>query len=146
MVWLNDMLWLKTFHILFMMSWMAGIFYIPRIFVHFVEGKEAGQDVARLAIMAKKLYGFMTIMMMLAIGTGIWLWLAYWPLAQGMGWLHVKIVFVLLMLAYHMWTKKRMKEMQEGHLNHSGVYYRWANEIPLLLTIVILILVVFKPF
>ncbi|WP_040724879.1 CopD family protein [Thiomicrorhabdus sp. Kp2] len=140
------MLWLKTFHILFMMSWMAGIFYLPRIFVHFVEGKEAGQDVDRLAIMAKKLYKFMTIMMMLAIGTGIWLWLAYFPIAQGMGWLHAKIVFVLLMLAYHMWTKKRMQEMQEGHLNHSGVYYRWANEIPLVLTFVILVLVVIKPF
>jgi len=146
MMWLNGMMWLKTFHILFVMSWMAGIFYLPRIFVHFVEGQQAGQDVARLAIMAKKLYKFMTIMMMLAIGSGIWLWLAYWPIAQGMGWLHAKIVFVLLMLAYHMWTKKRMLEMQDGHLNHSGVYYRWANEIPLLLTIVILILVVFKPF
>lgn len=140
------MLWLKTFHILFMMSWMAGIFYLPRIFVHFVEGKEAGEDVRRLAVMAKKLYGFMTIMMMLAIGTGIWLWLAYFPLAQGMGWLHAKIVFVILLLVYHMWTKARMKEMQEGHLDHSGVYYRWANEIPLLLAIVILILVVVKPF
>ena len=118
------MLWLKMFHIIFMMSWMAGIFYLPRIFVHFVEGKEAGQDVARLAIMAKKLYTFMTIMMMFAIGTGIWLWLAYWPLAAGMGWLHLKIVFVLLLLVYHMWTKGRMKEMQDGHLNHSGVYYR----------------------
>ena len=135
--------WSKMFHILFMMSWMAGIFYLPRIFVHFVEGKEAGQDVARLAIMAKKLYGFMTIMMMLAIGTGIWLWLAY---GFSGGWLHVKILFVVLLLAYHMWTKKRMKEMQEGHLNHSGVYYRWANEIPLLLATVILIMVVVKPF
>jgi len=135
--------WSKMFHILFMMSWMAGLFYLPRIFVHFVEGKEAGQDVARLAIMAKKLYGFMTIMMMFAIGTGIWLWLAY---GFSGGWLHVKILFVVLLLAYHMWTKKRMKEMQEGHLNHSGVYYRWANEIPLVLATVILIMVVVKPF
>jgi putative membrane protein len=141
-----DVLWLKTFHILFVMSWMAGIFYLPRIFVHFVEGQAAGQQVDRLAIMAKKLYRFMTIMMVLAIGTGIWLWLAYWPLAQGMGWLHAKIVFVILLLAYHYWTKKRTDEMQQGHLDHSGVYYRWANEIPLVLTIVILILVVVKPF
>lgn len=140
------MLWLKTFHILFMMSWMAGIFYLPRIFVHFVEGKAAGQDVDRLAIMAKKLYGFMTIMMMLAIGSGIWLWLAYFPVAEGMGWLHAKITFVVLLLVYHLWTKRRMKEMQEGHLNHSGIYYRWANEIPLVLATVILILVVVKPF
>jgi putative membrane protein len=67
------MLWLKTFHILFVMSWMAGIFYLPRIFVHFVEGQKAGQQVDRLAIMAKKLYGFMTIMMGIAVGAGLWL-------------------------------------------------------------------------
>ncbi len=138
------MLWLKTFHILFMMSWMAGIFYLPRIFVHFVEGQKAGEDVARLAIMAKKLYKFMTIMMMLAIGSGIWLWVVYFPSATG--WMHAKVFFVVLMLVYHLWTKRRMKEMQEGHLNHSGIYYRWANEIPLLLAIIILILVVVKPF
>ncbi len=138
------MLWLKAAHILFVMSWMAGIFYLPRIFVHFVEGKEAGEQVDRLAIMARKLYKFMTIMMMLAIGTGIWLWLAYFPLIAG--WMHAKILFVVLMLVYHIWTKRRMKEMQEGHLDHSGVYYRWANEIPLFLTIAILILVVVKPF
>jgi putative membrane protein len=137
------MLWLKAAHILFVMSWMAGIFYLPRIFVHFVEGKEAGQDVTRLAIMARKLYGFMTIMMMIAIGTGIWLWLAY---GFAGGWLHVKLLFVGLMLVYHFWCKFRMKEMQDGHLDHSGVFYRWMNELPLILTIVILIMVVVKPF
>jgi protoporphyrinogen IX oxidase len=138
------MLWLKTFHILFVMSWMAGIFYLPRIFVHFVEGQAAGEQVTRLAIMGQKLYRFMTIMMMLAIGTGIWLWVAYFPGATG--WIHAKVTLVVLMLVYHLWTKRRVKEMQEGHLDHSGVYYRWANEIPLVLTIGILILVVLKPF
>ena len=138
------MLWLKAFHILFVMSWMAGIFYLPRIFVHYVEGQKAGQQVDRLAIMAKKLYGFMTIMMMLAVGTGIWLWLAYFPLS--MGWLHVKILFVVFMLIYHLWTKRRMKEMQSGTLKEYGVNYRWLNELPLLFTLVILIMVVVKPF
>mgnify|MGYP002389439744 CR=1 FL=1 len=85
-------------------------------------------------------------MMMLAVGTGIWLWLAYFPVAEGMGWLHAKITFVVLLLVYHFWSKRRMQEMQQGHLDHSGLYYRWANEIPLLLTIVILILVEVKPF
>lgn len=138
------MLWLKTFHILFVMSWMAGIFYLPRIFVHFVEGQAAGEQVTRLAIMGQKLYKFMTIMMMLAIGTGIWLWVVYFPSATG--WIHAKVTLVALMLVYHLWTKRRVKGMQEGHLNHSGIYYRWANEIPLILTIGILILVVLKPF
>ncbi len=136
-------LWIKTFHILFVMSWMAGIFYLPRIFVHFVEGQAAGQQVDRLAIMARKLYGFMTIMMVIAIGTGLWLWLGYG--FRG-GWLHVKLLFVGLMLVYHFWCWKRMKEMQNGHLDHGGVFYRWMNELPLILTIVILIMVVVKPF
>lgn len=139
------MLWLKTFHILFMMSWMAGIFYLPRIFVHFVEGKEAGQDVARLAIMGMKLYKFMTIMMVLTFVSGIWLWLGYFPLAEDMGWMHAKLLFVLLLLVYHFWTRLRTLEMQQGHLDHSGVYYRWANEVPLLLATGILIMVVVKP-
>ncbi len=92
------MLWLKTFHILFVMSWMAGIFYLPRIFVHFVEGQQAGQQVDRLAIMARKLYGFMTIMMVLAVGSGLWLWLGY---GFAGGWLYVKLLFVTFMLGYH---------------------------------------------
>jgi len=82
-------------------------------------------------------------MMMLAIGTGLWLWLSY---GFSGGWLHVKLVFVGLMLVYHFWTKARMNEMQKGSLNHSGVFYRWMNELPLLLTVVILIMVVVKPF
>ena len=138
------MLWLKTFHILFMMSWMAGIFYLPRIFVHFVEGKEAGQNVERLAMMAQKLYKFMTLMMMLAVGSGLALWLIYFQSATA--WVHAKLLVVVLLVIYHLWCKRRMKEMQEGHLDHSGVYYRWANEIPLLLAFIILVLVVVKPF
>ncbi len=138
------MLWLKTFHILFVMSWMAGIFYLPRIFVHYIEGKKAGQQVDRLAIMARKLYAFMTLMMMLAIGSGIYLWLVYWPLL--MGWLYVKILFIVLLLIYHLWTKKRMKEMQAGTIKEYRVNYRWINEIPLLLVLIILIMVVVKPF
>ncbi len=139
----NLMLWIKTFHILFVMSWMAGIFYLPRIFVHFVEGQAAGQQVDRLAIMARKLYGFMTVMMILALGSGLVLWLVFGFAGV---WLHVKLLFVVLMMVYHFWARIRMKEMQAGHLDHGGVYYRWANEIPLILTIVILVMVVVKPF
>jgi putative membrane protein len=137
------MLWLKMVHILFVMSWMAGIFYLPRIFVHFVEGQEAGQQVDRLAIMAKKLYGFMTVMMVLALATGLWLWLGFGVFG---GWLHVKLLFVVFLLGYHFWTRTKMLEMQNGPLNHSGVFYRWMNELPLALVIVILIMVVVKPF
>jgi len=137
------MLWVKTIHILFVMSWMAGIFYLPRIFVHFVEGQAAGEQVDRLAIMARKLYGFTTVMMVLALVSGFALWLVY---GFAGGWLHAKLLFVALMVAYHFWARLRVKEMQAGNLDHSGIYYRWANELPLVLLIVILVLVVVKPF
>lgn len=141
------MLWLKTFHILFVMSWMAGIFYLPRIFVHFVEGKQAGQDVARLAIMGRKLYVFMTIMMMIAITLGLWLWIWLWLLNGIAGaWLYVKLLLVGFLLAYHWWCRIKVGQMEEGHLEHSGKYYRWLNELPLFITIGILIMVVVKPF
>ncbi len=136
-------LWVKVFHLLFMMSWMAGIFYLPRIFVHFVEGQAAGQQVDRLAIMARKLWKFMTIMMALTLITGVWLWLGF---GISGGWLHAKLLMVALLIAYHFWAYKRMQEMQQGHLEHSGVYYRWANEIPLVITLALLIFVVVKPF
>ncbi len=140
------MLWVKMLHILFVMSWMAGIFYLPRIFVHFVEGQQAGEDVRRLVIMAEKLYRFMTIMMVIALATGLWLWL--W-LGYGFsgGWLHVKLTLVVLLLAYHFWAGARVRQMKTtAHLDHTGVFYRWMNEIPLLLLIGILIMVVIKPF
>ena len=137
------MLWVKTIHILFVMSWMAGIFYLPRIFVHFVEGQAAGEQVDRLAIMARKLYGFTTVMMVLALVSGFALGLVY---GCAGGWLHAKLLFVALMFAYDFWARLRVKEMQAGRLDHSGIYYRWANELPLVLLIVILVLVVVKPF
>ena len=137
------MFWIKAFHILAMTSWMAGIFYLPRIYVHFVEGREAGQDVARLEIMAGKLYGFMSIMAAFTIILGMWLWLGYGFTG---GWLHAKLFFVALLVGYHYWCKYYLKRMRQGELNKSGLYFRLFNELPLLIFIPILIFVVVKPF
>ncbi|WP_372740516.1 CopD family protein [Neptunomonas sp.] len=137
------MLWIKMFHILAMTSWMAGIFYLPRIFVHFVEGKEAGQDVARLQIMARKLYGFMSIMAIFTLVLGFWLWLGY---GFSGGWLHAKLMFVGLLIGYHFWCRAYLKKMQADLLDRSGLYFRLFNELPLLIFIPILIFVVVKPF
>ena len=136
------MLWVKTIHILFVIAWMAGVFYLPRIFVHFVEGKEAGQQVDRLTIMAQKLYGFMTVMMVLALASGLPLWLMY---GISGAWLHVKLFFVVLLMVYHFWARMAVQKMKKGYLRRSGIYYRWANEIPLVFLIVILVMVVVKP-
>lgn len=137
------MLWIKTFHILAMTSWMAGIFYLPRIFVHYAEGRAAGQDVSRLEIMAAKLYGFMSIMALFTLGLGLWLWLGY---GFSGGWLHAKLVFVVLLMGYHHWCKVYLNRMRSGELNQSGRYFRLFNELPLLIFIPILIFVVVKPF
>lgn len=138
------MLWVKMLHILFVMSWMAGIFYLPRIFVHYAEGQAAGEDVRRLVIMARKLFNFMTIVMIPAVATGLWLWLD-WGIRGG--WLHAKLTLVALLLAYHYWTLTQVRRMEQaGQLSHDGVFYRWMNEIPLLLLVGILIMVVVKPF
>jgi putative membrane protein len=137
------MLWVKTFHILAMTSWMAGIFYLPRIFVHYSEGRVAGQDVSRLKIMARKLYGFMTVMAVFTLGLGLWLWLGYGFTG---GWLHAKLTFVLFLIGYHIWCRQTTIKMQSDDLSKSGRYFRVMNELPLLIFIPILIFVTVKPF
>jgi putative membrane protein len=137
------MLWIKMFHILAMTSWMAGIFYLPRIFVHYTEGLEAGQDVGRLKIMAKKLFGFMTVMAVFTLGLGLYLWLGY---GFSGGWLHAKLTFVALLIGYHFWCRAYLQKMLLDELGKTGRYFRLFNELPLLIFIPILIFVVVKPF
>ena len=137
------MLWIKMFHILAMTSWMAGIFYLPRIFVHYVEGKVAGQDVARLSIMASKLYGFMTIMAIFTLGLGLWLWLGY---GFSGGWMHAKLLFVGFLIGFHFWCRSYLQRLKRDELTQSGRYFRLFNELPLLIFVPILIFVVVKPF
>ncbi|KAA0876403.1 CopD family protein [Nitrincola tapanii] len=134
---------LKLLHLLAMTSWMAGIFYLPRIFVHYVEGKAAGQEVARLQIMGRKLYGFMTIMAVFTLIFGVWLWLGF---GFGGGWIHAKLLCVGLLIAYHLTCRHYLQKMQQDLLTQSGRFFRLFNEIPLLIFIAILYLVVFKPF
>lgn len=137
------MLWIKVFHILAMTSWMAGIFYLPRIFVHYVEGRAAGQDVARLEIMASRLFAFMTIMAVITLALGLWLSFGYGLIG---GWLHAKLVFVVLLIGYHHACYVYLKKMRKSELNRSATFFRWFNEAPLLIFIPILIFVVVKPF
>src|SRR5690606_12426736 len=136
-------LYLKAVHILFVISWMAGIFYLPRIFVHYVEGREAGESVERLKIMARKLYHFASAMGVLAIASGVWLWLR-----SGIagGWLHAKIMLVALLVVYHISTRVYMKRMQTGGQLPGSTALRWYNELPLVLLVGILWLVLVKPF
>ena len=137
------MLWVKTTHILFVMAWMAGLFYLPRIFVHFVEADTAGEDTRRLAIMAEKLFRFSTVMAAIALGTGLILWLYY---GISGNWLNAKLLLVALLVGYQLQTFSYITDMKLSQLDGTSLFFRIFNEGALLLVIPILILVVVKPF
>jgi len=137
------MLWVKTFHILFVMAWMAGLFYLPRIIVHYVEGRAENENVHRLIIMATKLFRFSSLMALLAMGLGIWLWIGY---GFSGNWLIAKLGFVALLIGYHVQSWRYVTSMQRDHTIHTSVFFRLYNEAALVIVIPILILVVLKPF
>ena len=140
------MLWIKCFHLLFVMSWMAGVFYLPRIFVHYVEGRAAGEDVRRLVTMAGRLFGFMTIMAGIALLLGLTLWGSFADAYLGAGWLRLKMVFVAALVVYHIACGRLLRRMRAGEPLPGGVALRILNEGALLILIPILILAVVKPF
>jgi putative membrane protein len=125
------------------MAWMAGIFYLPRIFVHYAEGRAAGEDVRRLVTMAGRLYGFMTVMAVLALSLGIWLWQAYGYSGR---WLQFKLLLVMGLIGYHLACRMFVQRLRRDATLPSGVALRLFNEGALLLVVPILILAIVKPF
>lgn len=136
------MLWVKAFHIIFVTSWFAGLFYLPRIYVNLAMEQDP-QAYARLILMANKLYRFMQPLMVLALAFGIWLWLGYG--FKG-GWLHAKLTLVVLLIGYHHYCGRLLKQFRAQQNRHSHVWFRWFNEIPVLILLAVVILVVTKPF
>ncbi|MDA9679923.1 CopD family protein [Gammaproteobacteria bacterium] len=137
------MLWIKTFHILFVMAWMAGVFYLPRILVHYVEGKAANEDTRRLVTMGEKLLKFSSIMAVLAIILGLLLWLYYGVTG---GWMHAKLLLVALLVAYQLQTFRYLSQMKRDEVFNTSLFFRLYNEGALILIVPILILVELKPF
>lgn len=136
------MLWVKAFHIIFVTSWFAGLFYLPRIYVNLAMEQDP-QAHARLILMANKLYRFMQPLMLLALAFGIWLWLGYGFTG---GWLHAKLTLVVLLIGYHHYCGRLLKQFKAQQNSHSHVWFRWFNEIPVLILFAVVILVVIKPF
>ena len=136
------MLWVKAFHIIFVVSWFAGLFYLPRIFVNHAMATEPA-EIARLKLMEYKLYRFVTPIAGLAVIFGLWLWLGY---GIGGNWMLVKFLLVLLLLGYHHYCGKLVKQFAADLNTRSHIFYRWFNEIPVLVLVAIVILVTVKPF
>ena len=138
------MLWIKALHIVFVSSCFAGLFYLPRIFVNLaMETNPVVNE--RLLLMARKLYRFMTLLMIPALVLGLWLWLQYGIGEQSI-WMYLKLVLVILLIGYHHICKSLLKKFENGENTHSHIWYRWFNEVPVLGMIAVVILVVVKPF
>jgi putative membrane protein len=137
------MLWLKAFHIIFVVSWFAGLFYLPRLFVYHSQAADAASN-ERFKVMERKLYrGIMLPGMVLTVASGLWLVFGY---GFNGGWLHAKMALVAVLIAYHFWLQKLLGDFARDANRRSHVFYRWVNEIPTLLLVAIVILVVVKPF
>jgi putative membrane protein len=136
------MLWIKAFHIIFVVSWFAGLFYLPRIYVNLAMAEDT-KEIQRLNLMAGKLYRFMTPLAVLALVLGLWLWLGY---GIGGGWMHAKLALVVLLIAYHLYCGRLLRRFAAGENRRSHVFYRWFNEMPVIILMLVTILVVVKPF
>ena len=142
------MLWVTAFHIVFVASWFAGLFYLPRIFVNLAmvpSGSDAERT--RLLLMARKLLRFTTLLAVPALALGLWLWLVYGiGRGPGNGWMHAKLLVVVLVVGYHHACAAILKKFAAGTMARSHVWFRWFNEMPVVLLVAAVILVVVKPF
>ncbi len=142
------MLWVKAFHIVFVASWFAGLFYLPRIFVNLaLVPPESIAERQRLLLMARKLLRFTTLLAVPAVAFGLWLWLVYGiGRGPGNGWMHVKLAVVALTLGYHHGCGVLLRRFEAGLNRRSHTWYRWFNELPVLMLVAAVVLVVVKPF
>ena len=142
------MLWVKAFHIVFIASWFAGLFYLPRIFVNLaMVPADSVAERDRLLLMARKLLRFTTLLAVPALIFGLWLWLGYGiGRGPGNGWMHAKLALVLVALGYHHGCGVLLRRFANDTNRRSHQWFRWFNELPVVLLLGIVILVVVKPF
>lgn len=137
-------LWIKAFHIVFVVSWFAGLFYLPRIFVNLASvPADSHAERERLLLMARRLYRFASLLMLPAVALGLWLWLGFG--VKG-GWMHAKLLLVVLALGYHHACRSLLKKFENFSNKRSERWFRVFNEVAILLFVAIVVLVVVKPF
>lgn len=140
-------MWLKAFHLIFMVTWFAGLFYLPRLFVYHAVTSDA-PGIARFKIMERKLFwGITTPAMVLTLIFGVWMLADYaWALYGASGWLHLKLTLVVLLVGYHVLCWQWLRDFAEDHNSRSHLFYRWVNEVPVLFLFAIVLLASLKPF
>lgn len=141
------MLWLKALHLIFMVTWFAGLFYLPRLFVYHAMSNDKISHERFKAMEAKLYFGITTPGMILTLFFGIWMIFDYaWSLYSTSLWLHIKFVLLALLIVYHGFCGKWLLDFRHGNNKHSHVFFRWVNEIPVIFLIAIILLAVIKPF
>jgi protoporphyrinogen IX oxidase len=142
------MLWVKSLHIVFMVTWFAGLFYLPRLFVYHAMAEDTVSR-ERFKVMERKLYwGIMTPGGVLTLVFGAWLWLGWFRGGAGgnAGWLHAKIALGALLAAYHLWCGMLLRDFAAGRNTKSHAWFRWFNEVPVVVLFAAVLVVVLKPF
>ena len=138
------MLWIKALHIIFMVTWFAGLFYLPRLFVYHATAEDRA-GIERFKVMERKLYwGIMSPGALLTLAFGLWLWLGWFRDAGG--WVHAKLILALLLAAYHLWCGKLLADFKHDRNTKTHLWLRWFNEFPVLILFAAVLLVVLKPF
>jgi putative membrane protein len=139
--------WIKAFHIIFMVTWFAGLFYLPRLFVYHSMAGNDSRGIARFVIMERKLFwGIMTPGAIVTVVLGLWMLVANWSGYMHAGWMHTKLFLILLLIGYHVWCGKLLIDFRNGENRHSHVWYRWFNEVPVVFLIGIVVLAIVRPF
>lgn len=140
------LLWIKAFHVVAVVCWFAGLFYLPRLFVYHTQSEDAaGRE--RFKVMERKLYrGIMWPNLVLTVGLGLWMLTLNWPYYRTQGWLHAKLALVALLIVYHLFCGHYLKAFREDRNTRSHVFFRVFNELPVLALVAIAILVIVRPF
>ncbi|MDM8565795.1 protoporphyrinogen oxidase HemJ [Candidatus Halobeggiatoa sp. HSG11] len=141
------MLWFKAFHIIFIVTWFAGLFYLPRLFVYHAMSDDNISN-ERFKVMERKLYyGITTPSAILTVGLGLWmLWSYAWTAFYNTGWLHAKLTLVFILIGYHIYCGKLLKDFEYDRNKRNHVFFRWFNEFPVIILLSVVILAVVKPF
>ncbi len=138
--------WLLAFHVIFMVTWFAGLFYLPRLFVYHAMSSDR-VSIERFKVMERKLYyGITTPGGVVTVALGLWMLVEQWAVYRTLGWMHIKLALVALLIVYHIYCGKLLADFRRDRNRHSHVFYRWFNELPVIFLIAVVLLVVLKPF